>query len=1040
MLSPKLPSLLAVMTSFCLGTVAGGADDALIAHWTFDEGNGGILHDRSGNGHDGRLQEAQWVKTPTGHALEFGSRGGFVDFGKGELGRLRGDMTFCFWFYLDASPFPDDRTNYVLIESEEYTKSGMLCRVEGGTGKIHFRTNNNGKWTGGCSSRAVANRASHHVVVVVKGSEGMFILDGMPCNSFPVGDAAEAVQPFRISSDGQPFKGRIEDVKIYGRALSLGEIMSEYLQGAGPRGMDANWIGRIGLRSFIYPKEAETTIEADLRGVLPLAAERPIVAEIQDGDGKKRHLQKQEAPSQEGLAEFHFKLDDLAAGNYLLRVSAVTGAGEAKSAENRFAWPLPEPVVPQPSEMTVPSLPERRLPPVYSISVSQNGGAELRLKDRVYRVDSSFSFPNGGFNHFPSDTANEHEPSWKSQVKRLNDSTWEIKGEGASYSIARQIIIRANRASFSDRIVNKSADALGVVFRNRLTPSEGGFSEGCVAGIPATAAVPETTINRNPTVFLKDRGTGLGLIALDDVFIVQSQGSYDGGSGAIGSNEFALAPGEDYTLEWAVYPTESGDYYDFINEARSDEGRNNVTVEGCFAIHDRRKVPSEEFVRLRGIKYLCGPCLSHAADDPEVSIEGIEFRDFPKERALLREVYSQTHAKFPDLKLMFHVAHSLYATNKPESVFPDARVTAADGRQVTYPYPYEAYTYFSRQRVEENWRWWIYYPTLDNSFGPALLKSIDQMLDEIGVSGAFMDGFLWGYGSPYTYDRWCGHTADIDPKTKLITRKKGSVLLLSQPAMVEFVKKMNSRGGVLIANGAIITRTIGSMNLIFDAECLEGPHLHLTSTPCCLGDPGSIRSETDIWRDVHQKLRWGNLYFYYGENDLVTRRSAPSEMYPITVDEIRSGIVKGRERIVTAVSGVYGWRGENFLHYNRLYDARGREIPCPFVTTVDADGARTRVELADMQMAIVKKIPVMLSSESPLNVIVTQYDAQGVTVLLNGNGKAGFRLLSGDFQIVPGSGYRLEGFQPSDLMPKEKDMLEFTVDINGQSRLLLTRQ
>ena len=46
------------------------------------------------------------------------------------------------------------------------------------------------------------------------------------------------------------------------------------------------------------------------------------------------------------------------------------------------------------------------------------------------------------------------------------------------------------------------------------------------------------------------------------------------------------------------------------------------------------------------------------------------------------------------------------------------------------------------------------------------------MVDEMGCNGVFMDGFMTAYGGPYTYDRWDGHTADIDPATHTIKRKR----------------------------------------------------------------------------------------------------------------------------------------------------------------------------------------------------------------------------------------------------------------------------
>ena len=35
------------------------AKDGLVAHWDFNEGKGDILHDRSGNGNDGKIHGAK---------------------------------------------------------------------------------------------------------------------------------------------------------------------------------------------------------------------------------------------------------------------------------------------------------------------------------------------------------------------------------------------------------------------------------------------------------------------------------------------------------------------------------------------------------------------------------------------------------------------------------------------------------------------------------------------------------------------------------------------------------------------------------------------------------------------------------------------------------------------------------------------------------------------------------------------------------------------------------------------------------------------
>ena len=43
----------------------------LVGDWNFDEGEGTVAHDRSGNANNGTIRGAKWVKGHTGYGLEF---------------------------------------------------------------------------------------------------------------------------------------------------------------------------------------------------------------------------------------------------------------------------------------------------------------------------------------------------------------------------------------------------------------------------------------------------------------------------------------------------------------------------------------------------------------------------------------------------------------------------------------------------------------------------------------------------------------------------------------------------------------------------------------------------------------------------------------------------------------------------------------------------------------------------------------------------------------------------------------------------------
>jgi hypothetical protein len=500
------------------------------------------------------------------------------------------------------------------------------------------------------------------------------------------------------------------------------------------------------------------------------------------------------------------------------------------------------------------------------------------------------------------------------------------------------------------------------------------------------------------------------------------------------TDKFGLAAGASYTLEWAVYPCARGDYYDFINAVRRDE-RATVTIEGGFAFISRSGI-SPDNVALRGLRYGSFGCLAHVADDPEIEIEGIEFIHLPKERARLKAEFEAIRAVNPKLKLMFHVAHSLWSTNKPSELFPDSRVIDAEGNHVIYPYDYDACAYFSRQRHEAGWRWYIYYPTPGNSFHEALLHSADVMMDEIGCNGAFMDGFMTGYGSRYIYDHWDGHTVEIDPETKTIERKMGSVLLLSQPSLVEFAERMRAKGGVIVANGVVMTRTIGRLPLIVDQECRSGPDVHLAQTSVSLGNPHAIHGETDVYQDVLDKLRWGNLYFYYGEGTL-TYPSLPQQMYPITIEEIRAGTVKGKERIITLDSGVYGWEGGRELHCGYRYNPLGMQVPAEFLTRVDGEGVRTRVSLEAEESAVIKRVPLVLETADPVNLICERYDGHAIVLALNGRGEAKLLVRDGDFPVKPGGRYRITDNETRIVVADPAGLLTVPLALGGLGRVAI---
>jgi hypothetical protein len=79
-------------------------------------------------------------------------------------------------------------------------------------------------------------------------------------------------------------------------------------------------------------------------------------------------------------------------------------------------------------------------------------------------------------------------------------------------------------------------------------------------------------------------------------------------------------------------------------------------------------------------------------------------------------------------------------------------------------------------------------------------------------------------------------------------------------------------------------------------------------------------------------------------------------MFPTTPLELHEGYLLGKERIVTKVSGLFGW-GDRSQHEVHVFDAEGREVKDFKAPTVVRDGQTyTELRIAeDWSAAIIRR-------------------------------------------------------------------------------------
>ena len=992
-----------VHAGICLFAISAAATatgtPAPVGRWDLNEGRDQHIHDTSGHDNHGLAQDAAWLEVEKGYALEFDGQEARVNCGPGASLDLTEAVTLEAWVYPSAPA--NSETG---IAGKSFTSYGMTYYTDG---RLYWYIGNGANK---CSA-PVKEKTWFHAAGAFDGATMKLYINGVLADTTKSQfDRIPRGGDFLIGCIGKgaytdSFKGAIGTVRVYDEALPEEAIYAHYEAEAENYPKPPTKYAGMVLRPFLYLDEGKIIVDVDASYLYSRAANADMALEIRE-PGAKTPLQRHALPTMPKsgvLRDAAVELAPLEAGTYELRVTLSQGGACVDAVVLPFTHPA-EMSLPSPAERTAPPLASPPGPVDYRLEVDPRGGFVVAVGNERYPVESTYSYPGGGYNALPvgerEDT--KAESAWAVKVEQHGAAAVLVTARGAHYSIERIIKQEAHRVLVKDTIRNTSGAELGILLSNHLT----------------TGNVPdlESTSLPNPSVFLHKEGLGLGIVALDDVYLEQYRTFTKKERSGIRSDMFGLDAGASYTLEWAVYVNGTGAYYDFINQVRKDEGY-LPSIEGGFAFTDRRESPTKDYVEARNLRYASIGCLGHVPDDPGLSLEGIEFAQYPKECALLEATFAETRRRYPSMKVMFHIAHSLYTTNKPAELFPDSRVINADGVQTDYGGQNTAYyvKYFSKERVDEGYRWYIFYPAMDNSFGKAMLEATDYMLDELGVNGMFADGFTHGYGGRFTYDRWDGHTVEIDPETKRITRKLASVNLLAQDVLIEVARRIKKKGGVVIANSYPGTRTVHREGILYCLETAGGgrvcARLHLAPSVIALGNPGSLNTERDVYDDIRDKLMWGGVYFYYGEKQ-VSPGTIISQMYPITIEEIGEGIIKGKERIITLQSGVYGWPGDNALHTVYRYDGRGIPAAHAFLTTVDGTGSarwravvRTEVTLGESEAAVVKKIPVHLSADTPVNLLVQQYDVDGIRMLLSGTGEAALEMADGDFPIRSSTRY-----------------------------------
>jgi len=202
----------------------------LAAHYTFDEGSGTVANDGSGNGNTATFEgDPTWVQGYLNGALEFDGVGDYLDCGQGASLAIGEAVTMSAWIQVYA-PTLDQKVG----GNQDNTNGGYKMGLNSSKVEFEIRTADNTA----VLNRAVAGGTTlvenvwYHVTGVYSQADGYIrtYVNGALDRELATSDVL-GVSPGNLyigcepynTANGQ-FNGVLDDVRIYNRAMSPGEV------------------------------------------------------------------------------------------------------------------------------------------------------------------------------------------------------------------------------------------------------------------------------------------------------------------------------------------------------------------------------------------------------------------------------------------------------------------------------------------------------------------------------------------------------------------------------------------------------------------------------------------------------------------------------------------------------------------------------------------------------------------------------------------------------------------------------------------------
>lgn len=595
----------------------------------------------------------------------------------------------------------------------------------------------------------------------------------------------------------------------------------------------------------------------------------------------------------------------------------------------------------------------------YELLISKHGGMELVVNDTSFFFEAAFSYPASPIMKYDrlGIQKNTLEEESKVEISQINDDEAIVRMITPTVELSRHLKIGSHYIKVYDSLKNPTENDRGIVWENEMflagkMPDNGWRISGLTNSVSSNSYNAPT----NPTVFASDSKAAVGVVAEDSITRSLLLSTVKGNKFSMASKGAGISAGKTLELEWTIYPMSVSElgYFDFINKVREDWNV-NVTVPGPYLLF-AADVPG---LKLQFASIT--PWFEYA--DGLLNEDGTMMTREDYKKLMLKKI-ADNRSKYPGITLMGLVETNL--VNFDVTTVPwgyELPVTYSDRKNPKTRYAQYLSPELSRKLNEATplrdsllhdkdgnvmidnhyvyqpkpWINLMPQPELGNARHKLFIDQVDFLLKEVGFDGVYIDQFNPGPVDGISYDKWDGFSVKLD-KAGNITSRFYNYAITGATSRMEIVKHIKSYGGVVLTNGHPCTREEQSSGRLSFAEMENDPinpigYMDKKPPELCFCSMGHLASpivlnlrprsymnrlpagSPDITAKIQNKglitaLRNGVLpYYYHTDIPLEGPEAGSFEvanwMFPFTPVKLGEGILVGKERTITIVSGSF---------------------------------------------------------------------------------------------------------------------------------------